>query len=94
MAKIPTVQQFFERFPTDDVCLDHVMDVRYGRQFECPRCEREAKFYRLSKEPAYTCEWCGHHVHPMVGTPFERTRTPPHKTRHQRWLADADSCAA
>lgn len=25
---------------------------------------------------AYSCQWCGHHLHPTVGTPFEQTRTP------------------
>lgn len=24
---------------------------------------------------AYSCQWCGHHLHPTVGTPFEQTRT-------------------
>ena len=25
-----TVQEFFQRFPDDDTCLEHVMEVRYG----------------------------------------------------------------
>ena len=25
---------------------------------------------------AFACQWCGHHVHPTAGTPFEDTRTP------------------
>lgn len=70
-----TVQDFFKRFPTDNDCLDHLMEVRYGKQFDCPKCGAEAKFYRLKKVKAFACEWCGHHVHPMVGTPFERSRT-------------------
>ncbi|MHA1564075.1 MAG: IS1595 family transposase [Alphaproteobacteria bacterium] len=79
MAKPLTVQDFFKRFPTDDACLDHLMETRYGRSLECPKCKRDSKFYRLRKELAYTCEWCGHHIHPMVGTPFERSRTPLQK---------------
>ncbi len=27
------------------------------------------------KEPAYSCQWCGHHLHPMAGTIFEDSRT-------------------
>ena len=27
-----SVLQFFERFPTDDACLDHLWTVRYGDQ--------------------------------------------------------------
>jgi len=73
--KAMTVKEFFKKFPDDDACLEHLMAVRFGKEFTCPKCERMAKWYRLTGQPAYTCEWCGHHVHPMVGTPFLRTRT-------------------
>ena len=33
-------------------------------------------WYRIKAERAYSCEWCGNHLHPTVGTPFEQTRTP------------------
>lgn len=75
-AKGQTTKEFFRRFPTDDACLDHLLDVRYGRVSHCPKCGAETKWYRIAKEPAYACKWCGWHVHPMAGTPFERTRTP------------------
>ena len=35
--------------------------------------------------PAYTCN-CGHHIHPMVGTPFERSRTPLQKWFYVMYL--------
>lgn len=71
-----TDQDFFARFPDDRACLDHLMRVRCGRMTACPRCGRECRFHKLRKEAAYACQWCGHHVHPMAGTPFERTRIP------------------
>ncbi len=74
--KAPTVRNFLKRFPNDDTCLDHLLEVRYGRVSDCPKCGRETVWYRLRKEPAYTCKWCGWHIHPMQGTPFARTRTP------------------
>lgn len=74
-----TVQDFFKRFPDDDACLAHLMKARYGDNPTCPKCRRDAKFYRLSNHPAYSCEWCGHHIHPMVGTPFHRSHTPLQK---------------
>jgi transposase len=76
MAKPLTVKQFFERYPDDDTCLEHLMDLRYGRERECPKCEKPTEFYRLSKRPAYSCKLCGHHIYPCAGTPFENTRTP------------------
>jgi len=51
------------------------MKVRYGHSLPCPRCAREAMFYRRVKRPAYTCEFCGFDINPMAGTLFHRSRT-------------------
>lgn len=79
MAKGFTITEFFRRFPDDDACLDHLMKVRYGETLDCPKCGKQGRFSRLRKLPAYACPWCGHHIHPMQGTPFERSRTPLQK---------------
>lgn len=70
-----TIQQFFQKFATDDACLDHVMMARYGRASECPKCQRTTRWSRVSSQRAYACQWCGHHTYPCVGTPFEGSRT-------------------
>ena len=67
-------QQFARRFPTDDVCLEHLLALRFGNPGACPKCGRRGRFHRLSKEPAYVCQWCGHHIHPMAATAFASTR--------------------
>lgn len=74
--KQTNVRQFFQQFPTDESCLEHLFNVRFGQGHVCPKCEREAKWYRLTNEQAYSCQWCGHHIHPMVGSIFEKSRTP------------------
>jgi transposase len=81
MAKTFTVADFYREFPNDDACLDHLMKTRFGEVIDCPKCGKRGKFHRLRKEPAFSCQWCGHHLHPMVGTPFENTHTPL-----QKWL--------
>lgn len=78
MAKSFTIQDFFKRFPDDDACLDHLFNTRFGDEPACPKCGEIGKFRRLAKLPAYTCN-CGHHIHPMVGTPFAKSRTPLQK---------------
>ncbi len=74
--KQTNVRQFFQQFPDDAACLEHLFNVRFGQGHECPKCERTAKWYRLQSEQAFSCQWCGHHVHPMVGSIFEKSRTP------------------
>ena len=75
MAKSWTIRQFMEAFPDDDACLAHLFETRYGKDPVCPKCGQVDTFHKLKKLPAYTCN-CGHHIHPMAGTPFMRSRTP------------------
>ncbi|MHB9880165.1 IS1595 family transposase [Pacificimonas sp. ICDLI1SI03] len=71
-----TIQQFFRQFPDDETCLQRLFDVRFGQGHVCPKCERASNWYRIEAERAYSCQWCGHHLHPTADTPFARTRTP------------------
>lgn len=86
MAKQFNVQDFFKRFPDDDTCLDHLMKIRHGNPVKCSKCGKTGTFSRLSKLPAYACSWCGHHIHPMAGTPFERSHTPLQKWFYAMYL--------
>jgi hypothetical protein len=72
-------------FPDDDTCLAHLFSVRFGVDPQCPKCGEVGKFHRLAKMPAYTCN-CGHHIHPMAGTPFLRTRTSLQKWFYAMYL--------
>ncbi len=76
MAKL-TVREFFKRFPDDDACLEHVMNVRYGLRHTCGKCGTvDATFHRLAGRKAYSCASCGAHVYPCAGTVFQDSRTP------------------
>lgn len=75
MAAKFTVRNFFERFPTDDACLDHVMEVRYGMRHVCEACGIDATFHRITERRAFACAHCGHHVYPCAGTIFQDSRT-------------------
>lgn len=72
-----TFKSFQAEYPTDEVCLDKIMERRYGgTTITCPGCGVvEAKFHRMTKRRAYACQECGHHIYPCVGTPFEKSRT-------------------
>lgn len=70
-----SVREFFDRFATDDACLEHIMEVRYGLRHPCAKCLNLSTFHRLTDRPAYSCAHCGAHVYPCAGTIFQDTRT-------------------
>ena len=74
-TKGSSLREFQDRFPTEDSCLDHLFQVRYGRDFNCPKCDRPAKYSRVKGRRAYQCNWCANQLYPTAGTPFDRTRT-------------------
>ncbi len=76
MQKPMTIRQFFALYPSDDACLEHVMRTRYGQRHACQKCGKSAHYYRIKARKAYECEYCGQHVYPCAGTPFEKSRTP------------------
>jgi len=84
-SKAMTIQDFFGQFPDDDACLDHLFRTRFSDEPVCPKCGQVGKFGKLANMPAYTCN-CGHHIHPMVGTPFYRSRTPLQKWFYAMFL--------
>ena len=86
MPKPFTIKDFYNRFPTDDACLAHLMQIRFGESLDCPKCNKHGRFLKLSKHPAYSCPWCGHHIHPMAGTIFERSSTPLQKWFYAMYL--------
>ena len=79
--------EFQRQFPDDEACLRRIMIERYGgTELDCPKCGEYGKFYRMTKERGYVCQHCGHHLHPTVGTPMERSRTPLHKWFYAMYL--------
>ncbi len=71
-----TVGELFARFPDEDACLNHIMEVRYGQRHTCSACGVYSTFHRLADRRAFSCARCGHHVYPTAGTIFQDTRTP------------------
>jgi hypothetical protein len=66
------ITQFLKDYPTDESCLEIIFQQKY-KDHVCP-CGSSA-FYRITGRPAYVCA-NGHHLHPLKGTIFEKTRTP------------------
>jgi transposase-like protein/predicted RNA-binding Zn-ribbon protein involved in translation (DUF1610 family) len=73
-----SVREFFQRFPDDDACLAHIMQVRFGgTRFDCPKCGKvDSTFHKLAKRRTFVCANCGHHINPTANTILHDTRTP------------------
>jgi transposase len=71
-----TVREFLAQFSDDESCLNHIFEIRFGQNYPCPKCKEKTKWHRIKAERAYSCQRCGHHLHPTVGTLFESSRTP------------------
>ena len=75
-----THYEFYNQFPNDEACLRHLMVTRYGgTEINCPKCNEYGRFYRETRDPAYICQHCKHHIFPSAGTFMHRTHLPLHK---------------
>jgi transposase-like protein len=83
MSKSPSsspalsVREFFARFPNDDACLTHIMNVRFGgTKLDCPSCGAEGEFHKLRDRRVYACPHCLFQIAPTANTILHDTRTP------------------
>ncbi|HLW70259.1 MAG TPA: IS1595 family transposase [Candidatus Binataceae bacterium] len=67
--------EFERQFPDDATCLEFLVEKLYPSGIYCSKCEKVTKHHRESKRPAYKCQHCGRHEHPMRGTIFENSAT-------------------
>jgi len=71
-----TAKMFDREFPTDDSCLEWVMEKRFPSGVAlCPTCKVERKHYRVSGRTSYACHACGAHLYPLAGTIFHKSTT-------------------
>jgi len=50
-----TVGELFARFPDENACLNHIMEVRYGLRHVCAACGVEGTFHKLAMPRASSC---------------------------------------
>ena len=87
-----TINDFNEQFPDDHACLEWLKNYRYPNGTTCNSCGKVTSHSRLPKLPVYSCNRCGSHTHPMVGTIFERSRTPLKIWFYAMFLMSATRC--
>jgi len=70
-----SLMEFERQFPDDATCLEYLVKTLYPNGIFCPKCEKVTKHFRNTQRPSYSCEFCGHHEHPMVRTIFQDSPT-------------------
>lgn len=71
-----TKKDFDSQFPTDAACLEWLCRYLYPDGIFCETCGTVTKHHRVKSRPSYSCDHCGHHVHPTAGTIFHKSTTP------------------
>jgi transposase len=71
-----TIRDFQQEFPDDETCLEWLKNRLYPNGIECPKCQRVTRHHRVMARKSYSCQNCGHHVHPTAGTIFHKSSTP------------------
>ena len=70
-----TLKDFHNHFPDDATCLEWLRNYLYPDGIFCEKCEAVTKHHRVKSRPSYSCDHCGHHVHPTAGTIFHKSPT-------------------
>ena len=71
-----TKKDFDRKFPDDATCLEWLKSYLYPDGVYCIKCNRVTKHHRVVSRPSYSCDHCGHHVHPTADTIFHKSPTP------------------
>jgi transposase len=71
-----TINDFDKMFPTEDSCLEWLKNYLYPDGIFCDKCERITKHHKIAGRRSYSCDYCGHHVHPTAGTIYHKSSTP------------------
>ncbi len=71
-----TKKDFDKMFPDDATCLEWLKNRLYPDGIYCDKCEAITKHHRVQSRPSYSCDHCGHHVHPTADTIFHKSPTP------------------
>jgi transposase len=87
-----TFKDFEQMFPDDASCLEWLRGYLYPDGIHCKLCERVTKHHRVASRPSYSCDQCGHHVHPTAGTIFHKSPTSLKTWFHAIYLMASTRC--
>jgi len=71
-----TLKDFEAQFPDADACLEWLKNYLYPDGIFCATCDRITKHHKVASRRSYSCDYCGHHVHPTADTIYHKSSTP------------------
>jgi transposase len=93
-----TLMDFMREFPDDATCLEWLWRTRFspdGEHAHCPKCDAERVFKRYEtsqSRQSWTCNGCGHHLHPTAGTIYHKSSTSLHLWFYAMFLMTSTRC--
>jgi transposase len=87
-----TIKDFRTQFPDDAACLEWLKNRLYPDGIFCDACQAITKHHRVKSRPSYSCDHCGHHVHPTADTIFHKSSTPLTIWFHAIFLMASTRC--
>lgn len=73
-----SLEEFQERFSTEEACQEYLFGIRWPERYSCPRCGHD-RYYFHGPRHLYECKACRYQVSLTAGTIFHGTRTPLRK---------------
>jgi transposase len=87
-----TIDDFNNKFPDDDSCLDWLRKKLYPNRIYCPNCKKPTKHHKITERPVYGCDYCGHQISPMAHTIFQHSSTPLRLWFYAIYLMSSTRC--
>jgi transposase len=93
-----SLTEFMKEFPDDATCLEWLWRNRYsadGTHAHCKKCKQVTSFTRyetFQQRQSWTCNSCGHHLHPTAGTIFHKSSTSLHLWFYAMYLITSTRC--
>ncbi|MBP1934364.1 transposase [Ammoniphilus resinae] len=87
-----TLDQFQDRFHSEDICADYLFHMKWPHGFVCPKCSHRHYYLITTRRlPLYECAQCSHQTSLTVGTIMEGSPTPLQKWFTAIFLASRPS---
>ncbi len=71
-----TIKDLQADFPDEASCLIWLKDYLYPDGITCKNCKKVTPHHLMKTRKSFSCEMCGHHVHPTANTIFHKSSTP------------------